>query len=142
MPKAPTPTAAETWMLLAALVFDNRHSWSTQVTDRTGLPFSRYRALRRLESGPRTGTQLADVLDIDAAATSVIVSDLVDRGLVTKTCDPTDGRRRVILITDAGTELLQSLRRDVVPAPIIGALDEDERVTLHQLLTKMQEATR
>lgn len=133
------PSEAETWILLASLVFDNRTTWRDQVAERTGMPFSRFRALRRLEHRPMTSSILAERLDIDTAATSVIVSDLVARGLVAKQDDPDDGRRKILSLTKDGVAVMDAVRAIEHPSPLLAALTDDERATLHSLLTKMQE---
>ena len=48
------PLADEVWRTMAAVVFDNRDAWKRTVIDRTGLPFSRVRVLRRLVKRPMT----------------------------------------------------------------------------------------
>lgn len=136
------PTEVETWMLLASVFTDNRHSWHPAVVERTGMPFSRFRALRRLDRGPLTGSQLAQQLGVDSPAASVILSDLVDRALATKGPDPSDGRRKIVSITEAGRAVLADVRSMPGPAPALAALSEAERRTLHRLLTKIQEASR
>ena len=45
------PVADEVWRMMASLVIDNRDSWKRAVVERTGLPFSRIRVLRRLAGG-------------------------------------------------------------------------------------------
>lgn len=126
-------------MLLAGLVFDNRAGWRSHIAEQTQMPFSRFRALRRLERAPMTATCLAEELDVDAAATSVILSDLEGRGLTARRPDPDDGRRKIVSITDAGRALVSEIRATAVPTPALAALTDDERLTLFTLLTKMQE---
>ena len=83
------PVADEVWRTMASLVIDNRDSWKRAVMERTGLPFSRIRVLRRLARGPMTVKQVAAAATMDAPAATVAVNDLEDRGLVVRTPDPT-----------------------------------------------------
>ena len=129
-------------MLLASLVFDHRGQWQTRISEHMGMPFSRFRALRRLEDGPLTGKELAERLEVDAGASSNAVSDLVDHGLVSKREHPEDGRRKILALTDSGRAMLDSLRLMDQPAELFAALDDDDRRTLLRILTTMKESTR
>jgi len=59
-------------------------------------------AFARLSTGPATTAQLADHLGITKQATSELVQYLVDRGYLTREPDPTDGRARLLVLTDRG----------------------------------------
>jgi DNA-binding MarR family transcriptional regulator len=83
-------TADEVWQVMSSLVFDNRDSWRRAVVERSGLPFSRIRVLRRLARGPMTVKQVAAAATMDAPAATVAVNDLEDRGLVVRTPEPTN----------------------------------------------------
>lgn len=135
-----TPVAI--WLNLHALVMD--HMWLSRdlLHDRTGgMPWSGYRVLRRVEGGPRSQGEIADLMGIDAPAVSGIIADLVSRGYVDRTADPTDGRRKLVDITVGGREVLNGLRSvtDVVPAPM-ASLTAAERRELSRLIEKMREA--
>ena len=86
--------ADATWRLIVEVVMDTRGEWRRKVTDATGLPFSRIRALWRLERGPRTLAELAQDMGADAPATTVLVEALVERGLAKRTPHPTDRRAK------------------------------------------------
>lgn len=136
-----TPVAV--WLNLHALVMD--HKWLSRdlLHDRTdGMPWSGYRVLRRVEDGPRSQGEIADLMGIDAPAVSGIIADLVQRGYVDRTADPTDGRRKLVDITAGGREVLDGLRSvaDVVPAPM-ATLTAAERRELTRLIDKMRAAT-
>lgn len=131
------------WLNLHALVMD--HKWLSRelLHDRTdGMPWSGYRVLRRVEDGPRSQGEIADLMGIDAPAVSGIIADLVARRYVDRTTDPTDGRRKLVGITDGGREVLNGLRSvsDVVPAPM-ASLTAAERRELTRLIEKMREAS-
>lgn len=140
-PTETTPVAV--WLNLHALVMD--HKWLSRdlLHDRTdGMPWSGYRVLRRVEDGPRSQGEIADLMGIDAPAVSGIIADLVARRYVGRTTDPTDGRRKLVGITDGGREVLNGLRSvsDVVPAPM-ASLTAAERRELTRLIEKMREAS-
>lgn len=129
-------------MNLMALVMDNKWLVRDLLKDRTGgMPWNGYRALRRVERMPMSQGELAERMDVDAPAASVLISDLVARGYVERRADPHDGRRKLVHITDAGRGLLESLRTvDVVPPPV-ATLTLAERRELTRLIEKMREAS-
>ncbi len=121
------------------------HKWLSRdlLHDRTdGMPWSGYRVLRRVEGGPRSQGEIADLMGIDAPAVSGIVADLLARGLVLRTTDPSDGRRKLVQISDSGQDVLDGLRSvdDVVPAPV-ATLTVAERRELTRLIEKMRTAS-
>ena len=132
------PVADEVWRTMAALVIDNRDSWKRAVMERTGLPFSRIRVLRRLASGPMTVKQVAAAATMDAPAATVAVNDLEDRGLVVRTPDPTNRRCKMVSLTDAGRDMVLAIEAVDDPAPaVLHALDDGELKKLHAILTKL-----
>ncbi|HWC21922.1 MAG TPA: MarR family transcriptional regulator [Flexivirga sp.] len=133
-----TPVAV--WLNLHALVMD--HKWLSRdlLHDRTdGMPWSGYRVLRRVEDGPRSQGEIAELMGIDAPAVSGLVGDLVARKYVDRTADPTDGRRKLVGITDSGRAVLEGLRSvtDVVPPPV-ASLTAAELRELTRLIDKMR----
>lgn len=136
-----TPVAV--WLNLHALVMD--HKWLSRdlLHDRTdGMPWSGYRVLRRVEDGPRSQGEIAELMGVDAPAVSGIIADLMSRGYVSRTPDPADGRRKLVDITDGGREVLDGMRSatDVVPAPM-ASLTAAERRELSRLIDKMRAAS-
>ncbi len=119
------PVADEVWRTMASLVIDNRDSWKRAVVERTGLPFSRIRVLRRLARGPMTVKQVAAAATMDAPAATVAVNDLEDRGLVVRTPDPTNRRCKMVSLTDAGRDMVDAIEAVDDPAPaVLSGLDD------------------
>lgn len=140
-PTKTTPVGV--WLNLAALVMDNKWLVRDLLQDRTGgMPWNGYRVLRRVEREPMSQGELAERMDIDAPAASVLVTDLVGRGYVERVTDPGDGRRKLVRITGAGRGLLEGLRSaaDVIPPPV-STLTLSERRELTRLIEKMREAS-
>jgi DNA-binding MarR family transcriptional regulator len=130
--------ADEVWRAMASLVIDNRDSWKRAVIERTGLPFSRIRVLRRLAMGPMTVKQVAAAATMDAPAATVAVNDLEDRGLVVRTPDPVNRRCKVVSLTDAGHEMAVAIDATDDPAPeILSGLDDGDLKQLHAVLAKL-----
>ncbi|MFD7845202.1 MarR family winged helix-turn-helix transcriptional regulator [Nocardia sp. NPDC004340] len=134
-----TPTTDQVWRQLTHLVMDTRDGWKRAVTERTGMPFSRIRVLRRLRPGPLSAKDLARAAAMDAPATTVVVNDLEERGLVTREIDPTNRRSKLISLTDAGERVVADALAtpDPAPAELAGLTPADLR-TLHEILRKLE----
>jgi len=130
--------ADEVWRTMAAVVFDNRDAWKRSVIDRTGLPFSRVRVLRRLARRPMTAKEIAEAATRDAPATTVAVNDLEERGLFVREADPTNRRSKFISLTDEGRRVIAVIDEvdDPAPAPF-SALTEAELRTLQGIIDKL-----
>ncbi|MYR05630.1 MarR family transcriptional regulator [Gordonia sp. SID5947] len=136
-----TPTATELWFAMNSLVRDHAVESRARIDARVDMPFSRFRALRRIAVRDMTQSDLARRLGIDAPATSGIVNDLVDRGLVTREPHPTDRRYKVVTITDEGRRIVDSVIADPAIAPTMFAtLDDAQRRDLGFLLDALREA--
>ncbi|MBN3510421.1 MarR family winged helix-turn-helix transcriptional regulator [Mycolicibacterium nivoides] len=133
-----TELADGVWHELTALVFDHRDGWRRAVIDRTGLPFSRIRILKRLAREPLTVKQLAYAATVDAPAATVAVNDLEERGLVVRAIDPANRRCKLVSLTDAGRALLARIDRVEDPAPeALAALDAGDLEALQAILRKI-----
>jgi DNA-binding MarR family transcriptional regulator len=60
--------------------------------------------------GPMRQSELADVLHADPSTVSRHVALLVERGLVQRVADETDGRASRLVVTDAGSAALRQVR--------------------------------
>ncbi|WP_413099673.1 MarR family winged helix-turn-helix transcriptional regulator [Streptomyces sp. Inha503] len=97
-------TAARAWQGLNTLLME-RYNRRKAVAESLGMSFSRVRALRRLAAGPITLRELAERLGADPPYTSVIVDDLVRRGLAERITNPADRRSKLVHLTKDGQEL-------------------------------------
>jgi DNA-binding MarR family transcriptional regulator len=118
------------WHQIVAMVMDTRGDWRRKVTEATGLPFTRFRALRRLAAGPLTLRALADSLGTDAPAATVAVNDLEQRGLVTRREHPDDRRAKLVSLTAAGRAIVRAGKSvpDPAPKPLMALSPEDASV--------------
>lgn len=133
--QATAPSAAELWFAMNSLVRDHAAESRSRIDARIDMPFSRFRALRRVATRDLTQSELARRLGIDAPAASVIVNDLVDRGLVSREPRADDRRFKIVAITDAGRTVVDSLMSDPAIAPdMFDALDHTQRRELAGLL--------
>ena len=130
--------ADDVWRGLAAFVLDHRDGWKRAVIERSGLPFSRIRILKRLRRNPMTVKELAVAATIDAPAATVAVNDLEERGLVVREIDPANRRCKTVSLTDAGREVVQAIDAVRDPAPeVLRALDPGDLAALRSLLDKL-----
>jgi len=134
----PRSEAERTWRLLVELVMETRGEWRRKVTEATGLPFSRVRALWRLERGPRTLRELADDMGTDAPAATVLINTLEERGLVKRVQHPTDRRAKQVSLTATGRRTLGIVERitDQPPANL-ERLPHEELERLRTMLEKL-----
>jgi DNA-binding MarR family transcriptional regulator len=132
------PVADQVWRSMSSLVLDNKDRWRRAVVDRTGLPFSRIRILRRLASQPMTVKEVAEAATIDAPAATVAVNDLEARGLVVRQPHPENRRCKLVSLTDAGRDVIAVLDDTDDPAPeVLAALDEQDLHALQTILARL-----
>lgn len=131
--------AERTWRLLVELVMETRGEWRRKVTQATGLPFSRVRALWRLERGPLTLAELAQEMGADAPATTVLVDALEERGLVKRAPHPTDRRAKQVSLTAAGRRMVDVVEKIGDPPP--AALERLPAVELRRLRATLEKTS-
>lgn len=134
-------TPGALWLTMSSLVLDHKNFWRELIDRELGLPFSRFRALRRIEREALTQRDLAERLRVDASAMTSIVNDLVGHGLATRVANPADGRSKLVDITDEGRAFMDRMRGlpDAAP-PLLDTLNATERRELARLLAKMRSA--
>jgi DNA-binding MarR family transcriptional regulator len=127
------------WQSLVTLVMDGRWDWRRKMSEATGLPFSRVRALDRLGYGPLTLRVLAEVIGTDAPAATVIVNDLEARGLATRKQDSQDKRAKLVSLTSKGRRVLRAAHavRNKAPASF-GVLTEKDAADLMRIVERLR----
>ncbi|MEO9330138.1 MarR family winged helix-turn-helix transcriptional regulator [Gordonia aurantiaca] len=139
--RAGTPTATEVWFTMNSLVRDQSRESRARITEVIDIPFSRFRALRRVAVQPMTQRELAQRMGVDKSAMSGIVDDLVEHGLVTREDDPDDRRCRRVTITEAGRRVVTAVTDNPATAPdMFDALTDAELRQLAGLLEKLRRA--
>ncbi len=89
-------------------------------------------------SEPPTMRDLATQLHCDPSTISLTADKLEASGFVTRQPHATDGRKRILVLTDRGQELWQAMSRRLHSANLLAGLDDAERRTLIALLAKAQ----
>ncbi|RFS85545.1 MarR family transcriptional regulator [Actinomadura spongiicola] len=140
--EAPDPRsemAARAWHNLRILLHeraDRRH----EATEALGMSFIRIKALRRLAAAaePMTLRDLADVLLTDRPYTTLVVDDLVGRGLVERSPNPADRRSKIVTVTEAGRAAAARAERILdSPPPILRDLPAEELVVLDRVAARL-----
>ena len=129
----PDGAAARVWAAMRALVMETaRHD---EVCAALGMSFFRIKVLRRIAAEPTTGGLLAERLGSDPPYVSVVVDDLVRRGLVVRAPDPADRRRKVLSVTVAGAAAAVAAEAVLAtPPPALDALPAEQVAQLDHIL--------
>lgn len=95
-----------------------------------GLRGYHYRLLASLEQwGPVSQADLGRDTGIDRSDVTAAVVDLETRGLIERTIDPTNRRRKIVSITESGVETLEELDEvlDGIQRELLAPLSEAQR---------------
>ena len=102
---------------------------------------TQWAALAKLrEAGPLSQNLLGRQTVMDGATIKGVIDRLMVRGLVEVGPDPDDGRRRLVDLTAAGRDLVDSLapRALLISAETLAPLDAAERKTFMRLLLRLR----
>ncbi|GAA3531103.1 hypothetical protein GCM10022222_12690 [Amycolatopsis ultiminotia] len=125
--------ATRVWARLRAVVLEI-HDRRGAVSEALGMSFIKVKALRRVAAGPLTMRELTAQLSTDSPYTTLVVDDLVRRGLVVREPDPDDRRRRIVTATPAGRrEAARADRLVGEPPPQLRALSAAELAELDRI---------
>jgi DNA-binding MarR family transcriptional regulator len=85
-----------------------------------------------------TQQSLIEALCVDANSCVLLLNDLEALQYVERRRDPVDRRRHLVALTDAGRAALERAERaqESVEDDVLGALSQDERYTLRNLLSR------
>jgi DNA-binding MarR family transcriptional regulator len=142
-PAEPADLRSSTGYLLARLGAESRRRWARMLADH-GLTPHHFGVLMTLDHlGVAHQRRLSELVGIDPRNAVPVIDLLHQRGLLHRTSDPGDRRRRAIRLTPAGQRLLTELRQaaDAVEADMLKGLDDHQQAILHQLLRTLFEAT-
>jgi DNA-binding MarR family transcriptional regulator len=134
---ASTDLVGRVWRGIRALVLD-RYDRRKEVCEALGMSFVRAKALRQLAAGPMTMRGLASKLSTDAPYTTLVVDDLEQRGLVTRTVHPGDRRSKIVTMTPEGIRAADYAERILndPPAPL-RELPGEDLAALDRIVTKL-----
>lgn len=75
------------------------------------LPPHQFSVLSRLEEGPKTNSELAEIERVSAPSMKRTTNCLVEEGYVGRADDPSDGRQVILSLTPEGLKWLKRIRR-------------------------------
>jgi DNA-binding MarR family transcriptional regulator len=130
--------AARVWSAMQAFVAaQDRREELREALD-LGRGLGRVRVLRMLTRGPLTLRDIAEANGVDAPYATVIVDKLENRGLVQRTADPGDHRRKFVTLTEAGRDAAALAERILAEPPAaLVALAREDLARLHQILERL-----
>lgn len=110
--------SAQVWALMQSFVEANspRAALREQLGAPLGSGRGKVKALLLLGKEPLTLAEIADALQVDRPYTTVIVNRLESLGLVERTTDVRDRRRKLVMLTSSGREAVD-VARDVLDTP-------------------------
>ena len=105
-----------------------------------GLTQTQFASLAKLsEVGPCSQNHLGRLIFLDAATIKGVVDRLSLRGFLTASNDPTDKRRRAVVLTEEGRRVTEAAIKVAaqITADTLVPLTEEERRTVTRLLKKL-----
>jgi DNA-binding MarR family transcriptional regulator len=139
----PADLRSSTGYLLARLGAESRRRWARMLADH-GLTPHHFGMLMTLDQlGMAHQRRLSELVGIDPRNAVPVIDLLHQRGLIQRTDDPADRRRRAIRLTPAGQTTLNDLRQaaDAIEHDMLKDLDDHQQAILHRLLLTLFEAT-
>lgn len=131
----------QVWMLMHQFV--EAHNRRGELAEKLGfrLGAGRGKFLFQLREGPLTLRQLAEANGTDAPYATLIVDKLEAHGLVERQPHPEDRRRKLVALTAAGHQAVDTADAILLrPPAAIGHLSVDDLRQLAGLLTQLHDA--
>jgi DNA-binding MarR family transcriptional regulator len=138
-PRAAARPSTGTIVLLTRLA---RAVYLRSSVDLVGMNLRNMVVLAYLRDHPGASQQvMTEMLSMDSNTGVLVLNDLEDLEFVERRRDPTDRRRHLVDITDAGLEALEEaeLAQGSIEDEILVGLNESERAELRALLVKALE---
>ncbi len=90
--------------------------------------------------GPMTPSELAERERVQRPTATRFLAGLLERGLVTRTADPGDGRSSLIAVTTHGQATMRELRnrKDVFLSNRLAALSSEDRATIERAVELLE----
>ncbi|MEU8117156.1 MarR family transcriptional regulator [Spirillospora sp. NPDC049024] len=132
-------TAARAWHNLRVLLHE-RGDRRREATEALGMSFFRVKALRYIAAAtaPLTLRGLAELLLTDRPYVTLVVDDLVGRGLVERTENPADRRSKLVTATAAGRAAAAEAERILdTPPPSLYDLPAEDLEVLDRIAARL-----
>jgi DNA-binding MarR family transcriptional regulator len=132
--------ASRVWRGLRLVVLE-RHEGRKEVVEALGMSFFRIKALRRIAARPSRLSELAAELGSDRPYLTLVVDDLLKRGLVERDRDPADRRSKIVTATAEGRAV--AARANAIlgtPPPVLRALPARDLAELERIVSALTAA--
>jgi MarR family transcriptional regulator, lower aerobic nicotinate degradation pathway regulator len=132
-----------TWLISRTYARSHRLLGEGFAATGSGLRSYHFRVLAGLEEwGPTSQAELARNTGVDRSDVVSVLAELEPRGLIERTVDPSNRRRNIVTITNAGRKQLKKLDAtlDRIQEDVLVPLTDNERRTLVKLLRKLADA--
>jgi DNA-binding MarR family transcriptional regulator len=129
-------SSAGSMVLLTRL---NRLVYRHATEEALGMRLKQFALLSMLrDQGSVSQQALGEQMHVDANNLVLLLNDAEANGWVERRRDPTDRRRHIVVLTDAGVEALKHAEEAIedVEDQVLGPLNAEERATLRRLLQK------
>jgi DNA-binding MarR family transcriptional regulator len=134
-----TPPAPGSIVLLTRLA---RLVYRRSTEDLLGIRLKELMALAYLRDHAQASQQaLSEAMHLDANNCVLLLNELEGSGFATRQRDPTDRRRHIVELTEAGQQALEHAEQaqQTIEGDVLGALSASERATLRDLLSRALE---
>jgi DNA-binding MarR family transcriptional regulator len=134
-----TPPAPGSIVLLTRLA---RLVYRRSTEDLLGIRLKELMALAYLRDHAQASQQaLSEAMHLDANNCVLLLNELEGSGYATRQRDPTDRRRHIVELTEAGRHALEHAEQaqQTIEGDVLGALSASERATLRDLLSRALE---
>jgi DNA-binding MarR family transcriptional regulator len=104
-----------------------------------GIRLKHLMALAYLREHEEASQQMfSEAMHLDANNCVLLLNELEGLGFATRQRDPSDRRRHLLAMTDAGRAALEQAERaqQTIEGDVLGALTDEERATLNDLLAR------
>jgi DNA-binding MarR family transcriptional regulator len=132
--------AERVWRNLRNLVLEQNEG-RKETVEALGMSFFRVKALRRIAARPSALSELAAQLGSDRPYLTLVVDDLVKRGLVERHQHPTDRRSKIVTVTPEGQAA--AARANAIlgtPPPALHALPPEDLAALDRITSALAAA--
>ena len=137
----PADLAASTWAIMSDFVRGFDPTEELRRTLALGRGSGRVKTLLGLADGPLSVAQLAQAVGADAPYTTLIVNELQALGLVSRTGDEHDRRRKLVALTERGREAVDTAQGIITrPPDAFRALSEEDLAQLRGILERLTSA--
>jgi DNA-binding MarR family transcriptional regulator len=134
---APAHAHRQTFHLLRRVMQEHSARWQARLPELTKLQYSVLRAVA--ENPGIEQSSVAVAAGTDKATLATLLPRLEQRGLLVRTVDAADRRRRLLELTDTGARELASAvpTADAVDAELLGRLSLADRAELQRILAAL-----